>query len=341
MSATTRVLVCDESPAYARSLARYLGVGGQLEVVGVCASGEDAVGALRRVSPDLVTIDLHLPGMGGIRAIEEIMRAHPVPIVVVSASAGHGSPLAADALAAGALHALPKALIRLDEPDGPAAVALRHRLMRFARNGVNHGSEELSSGRARLRARATVVGICASAGGPAALEAVLTALPAGFSVPVLVVQHMSVGFIGGLVRRLDEHAALPVRFARDGQAAGPGIWFPPEDTHLLLGRAMGLALDSELEVGLHRPSADVLLKSLAASAGAGAVGVILTGMGRDGARGVGAICRAGGFVIAQDEATSAVFGMPKAAIDAGAQTILPVSQIAAALSELAAREVEA
>ena len=104
---------------------------------------------------------------------------------------------------------------------------------------------------------------------------------------------------------------------------------------------MGLALDSELEVGLHRPSADVLLKSLAASAGAGAVGVILTGMGRDGARGVGAICRAGGFVIAQDEATSAVFGMPKAAIDAGAQTILPVSQIAAALSELAAREVEA
>lgn len=327
-SASPRVLVCDESVDYARSLASFLEAGAGLEIVGTCATGEQALAAQARLAPDLITIDLDLPDMGGVRAIEEIMRARPVPIVVVSDSAGRGSDRTAQALAAGALEALPKALVRLDDPAGPPAVALRHRLRRLARNGVR-------TARRSSPPAATVVGLCASAGGPPALETVLAELPADFALPVLVVQHITTGFTEGLVHRLNERVALPVRLATDRQAAGSGVWVAPDDAHLLLEPSMRLRLDRKAVVGAHRPSADLLLESMAAAGGAGAVGVVLTGMGRDGAQGVEAIRRAGGTVIAQDQTTSAVFGMPKAAIEAGADVVLPLSGIGAALALLA------
>jgi two-component system, chemotaxis family, protein-glutamate methylesterase/glutaminase len=330
MSVTAaRVLVCDDSAEYGQSLARFLDTGGELEVVGVCATGEDALAAHTRLSPDLVTIDLDLAGMGADRVIEAIMRDRPVPIVIVSNGAGRGSDRTAAALAAGAMEALPKALVEIDDPDGPSAVALRHRLRRLARNGLDRRLPDPST-----QGPAAVVGICASAGGPAALEVLLPQLPADFPLPVLVVQHITVGFMEGLVRRLDDCSALPVRIASDGQPAGPGIWFPPDDAHVLLEAGMRLKLDSETVVGQHRPSGDLLLESIAATAGAGAVGVVLTGMGRDGARGVEAVRRVGGYVIAQDEPTSAVFGMPRAAVEAGAETVLPLARIGSALSRL-------
>jgi two-component system chemotaxis response regulator CheB len=337
-AAATRVLVCDESRAYGESLARFLGAGGELEIVGVCASGEEAVDALTRLSPDLVTIDLDLPGMGATRAIEAIMRALPVPIVIVANGAGRGSERVADGLAAGALEALPKAMVQIDEPHGASAVALRHRLRRLARNGVGRVPAPPAHPTAPPPGGAKVIGICASAGGPAALEVVLAALPADLPLPVLVVQHITTGFIEGLVRRLDQVSALPVRAASDGQVAGPGVWFPPDDTHLVLDLSMRLGLDAETVVGAHRPSGDVLLESMASAVGASAVGVVLTGMGRDGAHGVEAIVRVGGSVIAQDEHTSAVFGMPRAAAEAGAQVVLPLAEIATALSRLALAE---
>jgi two-component system chemotaxis response regulator CheB len=311
----------------------------------VFASGEEAVDALARLSPDLVTIGLELPGMGGVRAIEAIMRAHPVPIVVVGDGAGRRSEGTAAALAAGAMEALPKALVQLEDPQGPAAVSLRHRLRRLARNGVDGGRAPSSgppaSGGPRRDSPATVIGICASAGGPAALEVILAGLPADFPVPVLVVQHITTGFIEGLVRQLGERASVPVRIASDGQIAGPGIWFPPDDTHLVLEPHMRLCLDGETVVGAHRPSGDVLLESMASVAGAGAVGVVVTGMGRDGARGVEAIVGKGGSVIAQDEDSSSVFGMPRAAVEAGAEIVLPLSAIAGALTRMTRVETKA
>lgn len=345
-AAPTRVLVCDDSTTYARSLARFLGTGGDLEVVGICASGEELLLALPRLRPDLVTLDLELPGIGGIRAIEQIMRAHPVPILVLSAYARRGSEQAAQALAVGALEALPKTHVRLDDPQGPAAVALRHRLRRLARTRVDRDPETASPAVSPVppelrQGPATVVAICASTGGPRALETILTQLPADFPLPVLVVQHMAYGFIEGLIRWLDQRAPLPVRVVRDGQRAKPGIWFPPDDAHLLLGPSMQLELDRELVTGAHRPSADVLLESAAAAAGAGALGVVLTGMGHDGAAGAAAIRRGGGRVIAQDEGSSVVFGMPKAAAAAGAEAILPLSQIAGVIRQLTAVEAPA
>jgi two-component system chemotaxis response regulator CheB len=331
-SVSPRVLVCDESPAYGESLARFLGATGELEIIGVCATSEAAVAEQSRLAADLVTIDLDLPGMGGVRAIEQIMRVRPVPIVVVSEGVGRNSTRTADALAAGAAEMLPKALVRLNDPDGPPAVALRHRLMRLARNGARRGRSAAPERSPDRPARA--VAICASAGGPAALEVLLGEIRPEFPLPLLVVQHITSGFTAGLVERLDQAVALPVRIAADGQPAGTGVWMAPDDAHLTLTSSMSLELDGETVVGAHRPSADVLLESVAAAVGPGAVGVVLTGMGRDGARGVAAIRQAGGRVIAQNEATSSVFGMPRAAIEAGAQTVLPLPQIAAALNAL-------
>ncbi|HZV75871.1 MAG TPA: CheB methylesterase domain-containing protein [Conexibacter sp.] len=177
------------------------------------------------------------------------------------------------------------------------------------------------------------IGICTSTGGPGVLAEILRELPADFMLPILIVQHIAAGFIDGLRQMLDDELALPVAMARDGAPLRPGVWLAPEDAHLTLTPSRRLALDHRTVAGPHRPSADLLLASLAAVLGAGAVAVVLTGMGRDGARGAAEIKAAGGLLLAQDEATSRIYGMPRAAVEAGARPLSP-AQIAAALHEL-------
>lgn len=333
---STRILVCEDSETYARGLITFLEHQGAIEVVGVCTTGEDAVQSLSRLTPDLVTVDLELPGTGGLRTIETMMQAHPVPIVVLSSRSGRRSEHAAAALAAGALDALDKARLRFDEPNGPPAIALRHRLRRLARVPVGHQrGESVVSSRLALRlGPAEAVGICSSTGGPRALQIILAGLPRDFPLPVLVAQHMSPGFMDGLVRWLDQLVALPVAIAQPGMN-GPGVWIAPDDADLSLAPSMQLSLDRTAPIGPYRPSGDVLLRSMAEVLGARALGVVLTGMGRDGADGAAAIIRAGGGVIAQDAETSAVFGMPKAAIEQGARLVLPLGSIAGALRRVA------
>jgi len=336
----TRVLICDDSRTYATSLARFMEYEGDLKVVGVCSTGEEALKALPRLQPDLVTMDTELPGISGIEATERIMRSQPTPIVVLSAHTRRASERAAAALSAGALDVLSKADLALDDPAGPRAIAFRRRVARLARAYVRQRPpsdcrpRDPRPGRRSGRA----VGICASTGGPQALETVLAGLPADFPLPILVVQHMGDGFMEGLVRWMDQRLPLPARIAADGVKARPGVWFAPDDAHLLLQPSMHLALDRKTVAGLHRPSADVLLRSIAAAVGAEGVAVVLTGMGRDGAEGIGAIRAAGGHTIAQDEATAAVFGMPKAAAEGGAEVVLPLSEIATELRYLPVAE---
>jgi two-component system chemotaxis response regulator CheB len=179
------------------------------------------------------------------------------------------------------------------------------------------------------------IGICASTGGPAVLAEILGALPADFPLPLLVVQHIANGFVDGLVRMLDEAVALPVAIARDDAPLRPGVWLAPEDAHLTLTRARHTKLDHDTVRGRHRPSADLLLESLAEVLGRDAVAVVLTGMGRDGAEGARAIVGRGGLVLAQDEASSSIYGMPRAAVEAGARPLSPPA-IADALCHLAA-----
>jgi len=177
------------------------------------------------------------------------------------------------------------------------------------------------------------IGICTSTGGPGVLIEVLRELPADFTLPILIVQHIAAGFINGLLHMLDDEVSLPVGMAQDGAPLQPGIWLAPEDAHLTLTPSRHVALDRRTVAGPHRPSADLLLASLAAVLGADAVAVVLTGMGRDGARGAAAIKAAGGLLLAQDEATSRIYGMPRAAVEAGARPLSP-QQIAAVLCEL-------
>jgi two-component system chemotaxis response regulator CheB len=184
-----------------------------------------------------------------------------------------------------------------------------------------------------LARTAQAVGIGASTGGPPVLEAILGGLPADFPVPLLIVQHMAPGFIEGFAKWLDRKLPVAVRLASEGDRMTPGVWFAPDGAHLTLTQSKRFVLDSETEA-THRPSVDVLLESLARSLRAEAVGVVLTGMGKDGAEGAAAIQQAGGLAIAQDEASSVVYGMPRAVAEGGADFVLSPMAIAEALCSL-------
>jgi two-component system chemotaxis response regulator CheB len=321
-STAVRVAICEDSAAYAAGLSRFLETDGALRVVAVAVDAESLIAALPHVRPDLVTMDLELAGINGIDAIRRIMASRPVPIVVVSEHVGSDGDVVDRALAAGAKAAVAKARLRLDERDGPLARALRDQLSAIAGVGVPSLQPRWApEAPARLPRRgvATVIGIGASAGGPPALVEVLGALGADFALPVVVVQHMSAGFAAGLAAWLDDIVPLPVRLARDGDAAGPGIAIAPDGAHLVVGNdGRSLGLDRRTAAGAHRPSADMLLSSLAQRYGRGAVGVVLTGMGRDGAAGVAAITAAGGAAVAERPEHARLSGMPAAAAQAGA-----------------------
>jgi two-component system, chemotaxis family, protein-glutamate methylesterase/glutaminase len=336
--APVRVLVCDDSSSFADALARTLERGGEIEVVGVATSAEAAISDLTLLSPDLVTMTVELPGMSGLEAVEEIMSTRPTPILIMSSRITAGCELTAAALASGALEAIGKDELLLGDPDAAAAVAFRRRVKLLA------GAHVIRHPRARLNGRrvpsapaprGSAIGICASTGGPHALVTILSGIPADFAVPILVVQHIAAGFSEGLVRWLDDVVPLPVRFAEDGARAVAGITLAPEGVDLILGADGVMSLDGVSQAGLHRPSADALLRSIARHAQSAGVAVVLTGMGRDGADGLAAVKEAGGLTIAQDEATSAVYGMPREAALRGAAKILPVEEIAAALTTIA------
>jgi len=333
-----RIVICDDSATYRTALAGFLEHDPAIRVEATFGTAEEMLRALGSIDPDLITLDLEMPGMGGIRAIESIMRDRPVPILVLSEYAGKGSERAAEALAAGALEAAVKSSLRLFEPDDVWATASRSRIKRLASLQLKRRARGGRVGAEPPPARALdgpvrAIGIGASTGGPPALTKVLSQLPADFPLPVMVVQHIAPGFSAGLVSWLDRNVPLPVRFGAAGAEMGPGIWFAPDDAHLRLGSTMRFSLDTTRH-GAHRPSVDVLFESLAAEVGEGTVGVVLTGMGRDGAEGVEAIRAAGGRTVAQDEASSAVFGMPRAAIDSGADLVLALDDVGPALRRL-------
>jgi two-component system chemotaxis response regulator CheB len=314
---------------------------GTIEVVGVHGTAESAIAALPSVRPDLLTMDVELPGMSGFEAVEQIMSSQPVPILVLSSHVRRGGELAAAALAAGALEAVGKDDLDLTRPGGAAAAAFRGRIRVLARARViRHPRAKLRRGRSkstapsRKRGAVEAIGIVASTGGPQALAELLAQLPAAFAPPLLVVQHMAAGFTAGLATWLDATVPVRVQLAAEGAPLGPGAWVAPEGAHLVLGEDRRLTLDRRTP-GMHRPSGDVLFRNLAERLGAHAVGVVLSGMGSDGAQGVAALSAAGGLTIAQDEESSAIYGMPKAAADAGAELVLPLPEIAPALLALA------
>lgn len=336
------MVLCEGSGEYARSLTRFLEHDGDIRVERVFAAAKDMVLALPRIDPDLIIMDLELPEVGGVASIERMMRHRPVPVLVLSEGEGSGSERAAEALGAGALEAIPKDRLRLLEPGDVWATATRSRVKRLGSVRLHRERLDLRrmvpACRPPFESPVRVVGIGVSTGGPPALGRVLGELPADFPLPVLVVQHIASGFGDGLIRLLARQCALPVRIAADGAVAEPGIWFAPDDCHLVLEPSLRFALDRKTSRGPHRPSVDMLFESLASSTGEATLGVVLTGMGRDGADGVEAIRAAGGHVIAQDERSSAVFGMPRAAIESGADIVSGLQEIGPTLRALRSAE---
>jgi two-component system chemotaxis response regulator CheB len=341
-SGSPRVLVCEDSQLFAHALQRLLEHDGDIHVAGVYRTAEEAIGAVKRLQPDLVTMDIELPGMTGLEAVEQIMSSNPTPILVLSSHVGNRHTEAAAALAAGALEALGKEDVALREPAGPAGVAFRRRIR------ILSNAKVIRHPRARLQAHrngtgsgvvphphaASVIGIASSTGGPQVLKHLLEKLPPGFPIPVLVVQHIAPGFTDSLATWLDRAVELPVHVATEGAIADRGVWIAPEGMHLRLARDGRLTLDETDHPGPHRPSGDVLLDSIATSAGRTGVAVVLSGMGRDGANGAAAVKRAGGLAIAQDAESCAVYGMPKAAVEQGVDVILTPDDIVASLKAL-------
>jgi two-component system chemotaxis response regulator CheB len=327
---TQRVLVCEDSPVYAAALIRLLEQDGDIKVSAVCTTAAEAIAALPRVRPDLVTMDLELPDMNGLKAVEEIMGSRPLPILVLSGLVGMESGMSASALAFGALDALAKDDIGLRDPAGPAAVAFRRRVRILSRATVirhlRAGLKARPDGQ-ELTHRASVIGVCSSTGGPQVLVRVLSGLPADYPIPVLVVQHIGAGFTEGLADWLNQVVRLPVGVAQDGARARAGIWIAPSGAHLTLTSTGLLRLDRSSAPGPHCPSGNVLLESIATAAGRTGVAIVLTGMGS----GAAAVRRGGGLAMAQDQASSAVFGMPQAAIDQGVELVLSPAQIVTTL----------
>lgn len=326
-----RVVVVHRRSRSAADLVRVLQRDGDIAVVAEAADAAAGTGMVTGIRPDVVVLDLQLDG--ALQAVEHIMATAPTPILVLSSPVeDRRSPAAAEALVAGALEVLP----------APAAwtAGLENDLRRVVRQIRKVTVIRHPRGRVRIprpapapaaSGRQPVVGLAASTGGPSALATVLAGL-GGLTAPVLVVQHLHPDFTGGLVDWMARVSALPVELAAAGRVALPGrAYLAPGGHHLRIGPGCRLEL-AETPVSVHRPSADELFHSVAEWAGPEGVGVLLTGMGEDGARGLLDIHRAGGCTLAQDEATSAVFGMPQAAFRMGAVTdLLPLERIAAAV----------
>jgi two-component system, chemotaxis family, protein-glutamate methylesterase/glutaminase len=329
-----RVVVVEDSPVQRARLVDALQAEGDLAVVGEAGDATGALDLVRRLRPDVVTMDLGLPGGGGLGAIERIMADVPTPILVLSARVtGSGSAAAVESLLAGAVEALPKP----DRWDAEAVHRLRCRVRLLSQVTVVAHPRGRRWPAAPDPDLAPLVAVAASTGGPAALAEILPRLE-GLPAPVLVVQHLHPQLVDGFLRWMQRVARLPVVMAAHGDHPQPGVvYVAPTGAHLKLASGRRLVLDATPE-RLHRPSADELFASVAAGAGRSSVGVLLTGMGDDGAAGLLALRERGAATIAQDERSSVVFGMPRAALQLGAVAeLLDLGRIPAAVRAAVAR----
>ncbi len=348
MARPRRIIVCDRSETRARELAGFLERDPDLEVTGRFGGVDEMLARIEEPAPDLVALDLETAGAAVAAVVAPLAQERHLRVVLTGTRPPRDDERVAAALAAGALEAIAEDRLRLDDPESVWAVALRSRVRRLANVRLRGGRADppaAAAKRPRPPARRPglgyrAVGIGASVGGPPALVEILSRLPRDFPIPVLVVQHMAPSFGEGLATWLDQSVPPSVAIATESQMLTPGIWLAPDGAHLRLDPTMRLRLDSQGERGAHRPSVDVLFESLASTVGMDAVGVVLTGMGRDGAEGIQAIAAAGGLTIAQDAETSAVFGMPAAAIEVGVDLVLSLEELGQELATLRLRSLE-
>jgi two-component system chemotaxis response regulator CheB len=349
-----RVLVTDDSAFMRQVVTRALESDARFEVVGTASSGADAVEQCRKLLPDVVTMDFNMPGMNGAEATRAILAERKTPVVMLSAHTQQGAKETLQALDAGAVDFVPKPSGEVSAHLGEAKAELIEKLLAAA--GANSAAiaprpiirerasapepERSSSPLSSRRLTASPAGqhrlivVASSTGGPQALLRVVPQLRLPGRACLVLVQHMPDGFTGALAEQLSEAAGFSVKEAQNGDPTSPGsALLAPGGTHLLLDRAGRVQLRADPPVHGVRPAADPTLVSAAQVFGARCIGIVLTGMGRDGAKGLAAVKAAGGATLAQDKATSLVYGMPKAAVELGViDTVSPLERIAAVIN---------
>lgn len=338
-----RVLVVEDSLTVRKRLCEVLSSDPNIQVVGEAEDGKQGIELCMALRPDVITLDMMLPVMSGLAATEYLMAYCPTPILVVSSSTNRGELFKTyEALSAGAVEVMEKP--RADEPEGEwerqflsmVKLVARVKVMTHVRGklGPRHDAPLVAAAAPApvtpktCGARFSILALGASTGGPAAIVEILRALPANFPLPIALVIHIGDPFGATFAEWLDGQTHHTVRMANDGMPLGrSGVYMAPPNRHMEI-RNRRLILHSGPERYSCRPSVDVLFESVAVDYGASALAVLLTGMGQDGARGMLAIRKAGGATIAQDEASSVVYGMPReAALLGAAQRILPLNEI--------------
>lgn len=341
-----RVLIAEDSVTVRELLKHVLGADPEIEVAGAAKNGLEAVEMTKRLRPDVVTMDVNMPVMDGFEATKRIMIEMPTPIVIISASVN----VREVSVSMAALHA--GALALLEKPSGIGSPkfeeSIRHLVSTVkAMAGVKvvrHWRQRSAPPRlpsmpdVPLPSQVRVVAVAASTGGPAALGRILAELPAQFPVPILVVQHIARGFVGGLASWLNTTCSMKVKVAADGDPLTPStVFLAGDDFHMGVSPDSRIKLDDAQPIGGFRPSATYLFESVSRMFGRSALALILTGMGHDGVEGLRAVRTAGGRVLAQDESSSVIFGMPGAAIAQGlVDNVLPLSSVGECLMTMIA-----
>lgn len=346
-----RVLIVDDSIVVRRILAQVLASQPDIEVVGTAADPYAARDLILQVHPDVLTLDIEMPRMDGLTFLRKLMVYHPIPVLVVSSLAQSSCAAAMQALAEGAVEVLPKpagpysvgdlSLVLADKVRAAAASRVSGRRARATVPAPRPQATPLASGAAGWLG-STLVAIGASTGGTEAIAQILEQLPADFPA-IVMTQHMPAGFTRVFAERLNRTCATEVKEATDGDEVRPGrALLAPGGMHMVLRRSATIyrvAVVDGPRVCYQKPSVDVLFSSVAAEAGSDALGVILTGMGSDGASGMLKMHQAGAITIAQDEESCVVFGMPREAIRmGGVDHIVPLSQIAGTMARLVAKK---
>ncbi|MDI6703892.1 MAG: chemotaxis response regulator protein-glutamate methylesterase [bacterium] len=336
MSDKIRVLVVDDSLVAREMIITILSSDKDIEIVGQAKNGIEAVEMTERLRPDLITMDIHMPHMNGLEAIGQIMAYFPTPILVVTASViKEDMDLTFESLRAGALDVVEKPApenwmgISSIGKDLIKRVKLLSQIEVITHLKGRKRPSTLPPKITKEGVKFKVIGMAASTGGPSALLEILSSLPEDFPGCITIVQHIADGFTQGLVEWLDRESKIRVKEAKEGDRLDPGTaLIAPNRFHMLVSEEGRIELNKKPPVFGHRPSADVLLPSVASVFRDRSIGVILTGMGKDGAEGLKAIKEKGGVTISQSEETCVVFGMPKAAIDLKVvDRILPIDRI--------------